>query len=447
MRGLCVVSLAALAACGQGSVVGPLQANRPSGTALGPSGKIHHVVIIFQENRSVDDLFNGFPGADTVRSGTNSEGQQVPLKPVSLTAPYDLGHSNSSFKVEYADGKMNGFSNVHSICKSVIVCTPRDIRAYGFVPRGEAKPLFDMAEQYVFGDRMFQTNQGPSFPAHQYILSGTSTISNGSSLRAAENPLNPLGLGPDGGCDSPPGALVTLIDSAGNEGQPVYPCFDRVSITDLLEKKSLSWRYYQAYIGPGLWNAPDAILRIRKSRAFRTNVVAPPSTILTDVANGKLADVVWVTPTAVASDHAYGTNGSGPSWVAAVVNAIGQSRFWNDTAIFVTWDDWGGWFDHVAPPLYNSYELGFRVPLVVVSPYAKTHYVSHVQHEFGSILKFTEETFGLGSMHTTDARADDLADCFNFSRAPRKFKKISAPFSRQYFLKQPASMQNPDNDF
>ena len=152
-----------------------------------------------------------------------------------------------------------------------------------------------------------------------------------------------------------------------------------------MTKKSLSWRYYQAYIGPGLWNGPDAILRIRESPTFRSNVLAPPSTVLTDIANGKLADVVWVTPTSHASDHAYANDGSGPSWVAAVVNAIGQSQYWNDTAIFVTWDDWGGWFDHVPPPVYNSYELGFRVPLVVVSPYAKAHYVSHVQHEFASI--------------------------------------------------------------
>jgi phospholipase C len=424
-----------------------MQANRLPDSSLGASGKIHHVVIIFQENRSVDNLFNGFPGADTVLSGTNSQGEKVPLKPVSLTAPYDVGHLNNSFKVEYAGGKMNGFNNVHSLCKSVIVCTPRDIRAYGYVPRSEAKPLFDMAEQYVFGDHMFQTNEGPSFPAHLYMVAGTSSIGNGSTLKVAENPTNPLGLGPDGGCDSPPGALVTLIDSAGNEGQPVYPCFNRLTLMDLLARKSFSWRYYEGYIGPGLWNAPDDFLHIRESRAFRTEVSAPPSNVLTDIASGKLADVVWVTPTALASDHAYANNGSGPSWVATVVNAIGQSQYWKDTAIFVTWDDWGGWFDHVPPPLYNSYELGFRVPLVVVSPYAKAHYVSHAQHEFGSILKFTEETFGLGSLHATDVRADDLADCFNFSQPPRQFKRISAPFSARYFLSQPISKQNPDNDF
>jgi phospholipase C len=140
------------------------------------------------------------------------------------------------------------------------------------------------------------------------------------------------------------------------------------------------------------------------------------------------------------------TDGSGPSWVASVVNAVGESRYWDSTAIFLIWDDWGGWYDHVAPKVYDSYELGFRVPLIVISPYAKLGYVSHVPHEFGSILKFTEETFGLPSMGTTDARADDLSDCFNFSQSPTPFTPISAPLSPSYFLKQPVSSRPPDDD-
>ena len=174
---------------------------------------------------------------------------------------------------------------------------------------------------------------------------------------------------------------------------------------------------------------------------------APPSQVLDDIDAGTLANVVWITPTAAASDHAGTTNGSGPSWVASVVNKIGQSKYWNDTAIFVTWDDWGGWYDPIMPQIYNSYELGFRVPLLVISPYAKRHYISTVQHEFGSILKFTEETFNLGSLGTTDIRADDLSDCFDFSKAPSKFQRIAAPHGAAYFLKQLVSPQEPDDDF
>ncbi len=432
--------LVALAACTQSGAA--VNVSAPTAAAAASSSKIQHVVIIFQENRSTDDLFNGLPGADTVRSGPNSDGKQVSLRPIPLTAPYDLSHTHAGFLTEYASGEENGWNEERSTCEGAIVCLPSDLRAYGYVPHNEIQPYWIMATRYAFGDHMFQTNQGPSFPAHQYIVSGTSTVVNGSSLRASENPFNPK-TGPSGGCDSPSGALVTLINPAGKESQKAYPCFNRISMMELADRAGLTWRYYQATPGPGIWNGPDAVLRIRESGEFSTDVVSPSSQILTDIANGELANIVWVTPTGLSSDHALATNGSGPSWVASVVNAIGESQYWNSTAIFVTWDDWGGWFDHVPPPQYNSYELSFRVPLIVISPYAKSHYISHVQHEFGSILKFTEETFGLPSLHTTDVRSDDLMDCFDFSAPPKKFKRIPAKYPPSYFLTQPST--EPDD--
>jgi uncharacterized repeat protein (TIGR03803 family) len=403
------------------------------------------VVIIVQENRTVDNLFNGLPGADTVHSGLNSKGLRIPLRPFGLTTPYDLGHTHGSFETEYDGGKLDGFDKVTGRCFNLNLCPAPQIRAYGYVPRKAAAPYFVMAEQYAFADRMFQTNEGPSFPAHQYIVSGTSSVGSGSSLRAADNPFTLAGV-PTGGCDSPAGSLVALIDAKGAEHQYVYPCFRRIALMDLIDAKSLTWRYYQASAGAGLWNAPDAIVRVRDSREFARDVVRPSAQVLKHIAGGRLADVVWITPTGLASDHARSTNGSGPSWVAAIVNAIGKSSYWGSTAIFVTWDDWGGWYDHVAPPRYNSYELSFRVPLIVISPYAKSRYVSHRQHEFGSILKYVEETFGLPSLHTTDERADDLSDCFDYSQAPRTFKTIPAPLPPKYFLQNPLGGGPPDDD-
>ena len=184
----------------------------------------------------------------------------------------------------------------------------------------------------------------------------------------------------------------------------------------------------------------DAIYSIWSNPVeMAANVVAPPSQVLKDISNGQLASVVWVTPTFATSDHPRYTNGSGPSWVTSIVNAIGASPYWQNTAIFVVWDDWGGFYDHVPPPIYNSFELGFRVPLIVVSPYAKTGCVSHVRHEFGSILKFIEETFSLPSLGTTDARADDLSDCFSFSQMPRRYRHVSTKYPPEYFLLQPSS--------
>ena len=125
----------------------------------------------------------------------------------------------------------------------------------------------------------------------------------------------------------------------------------------------------------------------RRSEIYSANVITPSSRFLTDIGNGYLANVTWITPSTAESDHSLRNNGSGPSWVASIVNAIGDSKYWGTTAIFVVWDDWGGWFDHVPPTRYNSYELSFRVPLLVISPYAKRGYISTVHHEFGSILK------------------------------------------------------------
>jgi phospholipase C len=409
------------------------------------STPISHVVIIIQENRSVDDLFNGFPGADTVKSGRNSHGRTIGLKPDPLTGPYDVSHAHSAFLTEYANGKLNGFDRVTSHCNVQSQCPPQKVRAYVYVPESEVKPYWSMAKQYAFADQMFQTNEGPSFPAHQYLVSGTSTIKTGSTLRASEEPRRPSGT-VTGGCSSPKGSLVQVIDPSGSENQTVFPCFHRLSLMQEADAASVSWRYYQAHGHSGAWNAPDALRPIWKSVAYHDDVSYPPSNIFTDIANRDLASIVWVTPTAAASDHAGTTDGSGPSWVASVVNAIGQSRYWDSTAIFVVWDDWGGWYDHVAPKIRNSYELGFRVPLVVISAYTKRHYVSHVQHEFGSILKFTEERLGLPSLGTTDVAADDLSDCFDFNAPPRRFKRIHAKYSARYFLDRPPSDKDPDAD-
>jgi phospholipase C len=158
----------------------------------------------------------------------------------------------------------------------------------------------------------------------------------------------------------------------------------------LMNGRGITWRYYEEFGGSGQWHAVDALEDIREGRSY-ANVIWPSKRILHDVAAGKLQDVTFVTPRASASDHAGQNNGTGPSWIASIVNAIGESPYWKDTAIVVIWDDWGGWYDHVAPHVYNSFELGFRVPMIVISPYAKPGYVSHVTYEFGSILKFIEK--------------------------------------------------------
>ena len=445
-RVLCAVLVAAISAsCGQtGAGAVRFVPAVPQPASLFARPQIAHVVIIVQENRTPDNLFHGLPNAEIANSGLNSHGKMVPLRPVALRSTIDLQHTHSGFETEYANGRMNGFDRARSGCNGN--CPPPGVRAYSYVRPADAAAYLIMAERYAFADHMFQSNEGPSFPAHQYIISGTSTPVAGSRFRASENPGGSV-PGKKGGCDSPPGTSVKLIDLNGREGGRAFPCFERPTLADLLEARNHTWRYYQEYSGPGFWNAFDAIEHLWKRPDFAAHVVSPSATILNDIASGRLADVSWVMPPGVASDHGGWSNGTGPSWVASVVNAIGTSRYWNDTVIFITWDDWGGWYDHVAPPVRDSYELGFRVPLIVVSPYAKPGYVSHRVHEFGSILKFVEHLYGLGSMGTSDARADDLNDTLQLNAPPQRFRPIPAAVPPSYFLRlSPADEPKDDID-
>jgi phospholipase C len=432
-------------------------------------GKINHVVIIFQENRTPDNLFHDpvliNRGADIASSGLNSQNQTITLTPVPLVTEYDLGHSHHAFLSEWNNGLMNGADQVKVSCpQGNPNCAPPN-PWFQYVRASDVQPYFTLAETYTFGDRMFQTNQGPSFPAHQYIVSGTSAISEKSNFDVSENPTNTAQA--QTGCIAPPDAVVKIIDTTDsnpdtNETQTIYPCVDHPTLTDLLDAKSINWKYYTPVVG-SIWTAPNGILHMCGPDApppnasncvgaeWTNHVVIGQTQVLNDIGAGKLAAVSWVIPTNKASDHASGNDGSGPSWVASVVNAIGTSPYWKDTAIIITWDDWGGWFDHVPPPLiHNSYEYGLRVPLIVVSPYAKAAYISHVNHDFGSILKFIEKEFSLPEIDPAvgyaDSRADDLSDCFDFNQTPLPFTRVAAPLDAQYFLNDKSPPEGPDDD-
>jgi len=435
-----------------------------------PPSKIKHVVILFQENRTPDNLFHDpvlmARGADIASTGQVSTGQTVPLSPVSLGIVYDFGHAHVSFLTGWNHGQMNGFDQDGTYCPpGQPNCAPAYAQ-YQYVQASDVQPYFTLAETYTFGDRMFQTNQGPSFAAHQYIISGTSAISEKSVIYAAEVPLLAQGLS---GCIAPPQAYVQLIDTtnpnpATNETQTAYPCFDHPTLTDLLDSKGISWKYYTPMAG-SLWTAPDSILHMCgpnlpppngtscTAAEWTNHVVIPETQVLTDIAAGQLAAVSWVIPKGQNSDHpAYNQNNGGPSWVASIVNAIGTSAYWADTAIIITWDDWGGWYDHVPPPsVHNSYEDGMRVPLIVVSPYARPAHISHQNYDFGSVLKFVETTFNLPEIdpafHYADARAVDFYDdCFDFNQTPLPFTPIKAPLDASYFLNDKSPPAPPDDD-
>ena len=453
--------LLSLNGCGSGSI---------SPTTTIPPGTIQHVVIIFQENRTPDNLFHDpaliAKGADITSTGTDSSGNPVPLTATSLGVDYDLSHAHSAFVAMYDGGKMDGANNVTVSCSKTATNCPPPNPQFLYVQSSDVGPYFQLAEQYTFGDRMFQTNQGPSFPAHQFIISGTSAPTATSNLFIAETANRVPNAGNQTGCLAPPAELVSVIDPSGNESSTMYPCADHPTLTDELNAKGITWRYYTPSAG-SLWTGPNAIQHVCGPNVpppnatacigsdWTNSVVIPETQVLTDISSGKLAQVSWVIPTGLNSDHAGNalTTG-GPSWVASIVNAIGNSSYWSNTAIIITWDDWGGWYDHVAPPSIvndgtswgSGYVYGFRVPLVVVSPYAKAGYISHFNHDFGSILNLVEKTFSLPSLGYADARADDLSDCFNFNQTPIPFKTINAPLNAAYFLHDKRPRIDPDDD-
>ncbi len=287
---------------------------------------------------------------------------------------------------------------------------------------------------------MFPSQLDESYTAHQFLIAAQA-----GGVVDAPNAA-------PWGCDAPPGTIIHEMTPARAWGTGVFPCFTYRTLGDELDDRGLPWTYYApnltADVGGLAWTAYDAINGIRHGPDWKKNIVWPETKVIGDVAAGKLGAVTWVVPDWVNSDHSGNDSTTGPAWVASVVNAIGASPVWRSTAIFIVWDDWGGWYDHVPPPQVDLFGLGIRVPLIVVSPYAKSGYVSHVQYEFGSILQFAETRFDLAPLAAADARANPHDDCFDFSQPPRR----DLPQSRQRRpgerspLSRPPSGRAPDSD-
>lgn len=466
---LAALMVCALPACKGGSGL-PASAVPPVAGATNPldviqplasSGKIKHVIIIVQENRSFNNLFHGYPGATTQSYGYTSTGKKVALKPVSIATKWDLEHNpngmeaacNGTGSVPGTDCRMNGFDKEFWKCGPGTNGGPCPIKLppYAYVPHSQVKPYFDMAGQYVLTDQMYASNfDSESFISHQYIIAGV-------------NPEKSVGS-PDGawGC---PGGKADQIKILGKDRalgpQTEEPCWNPTTLGDELDAKSISWAFYAVALpgsknvplgsgssnGHGIWSAYQAIQHIYQGADWTNDVISPPQQFITDVKNGNLRSVTWVTPTFANSDHGGNDSTTGPSWVTSLVNTIGESQYWDSSAIFIFWDDYGGWYDPEPPKYLDNDGLGFRLPMLIISPYAKQGYVSHVHYEHGSILRFVEDQFGLPRMAASDKRATSPAqDCFDFNQAPRQFVPFTSSYDTNYFLHQPPDPRPPDSD-
>jgi phospholipase C len=461
--------------CGCGGIAAspglavPNQRSSPTASRHATQSKIAHIVIIVQENRSFNNLFYGYPGAKTATYGYNTNGEKIELQPVTIATKWDLEHNakgyfascNGTGKIPGTKCRMNGFDNeVWGCSASGKPRCPNANPPYSYVPRKQTAPYFSMARQFVLADEMYASNfDVSSFISHQYIIAGV-------------NPDHTYDYPDEGwGCPGAPGDAVGVLGAKRNTNDTgsVFPCWDPPTLGDELDAAGLPWAFYAVPLGTkgsgtlcgsgsdpkldgndertAIWSAYQTIKHICYGPDWNADVKSPPQQFLSDVKDGTLAAVTWVTPTYVNSDHGGNGSDTGPSWVASLVNAIGESQFWSSTAIFIFWDDPGGWYDPEPPAYVDNDGLGYRLPLLIISPYAKRGFVSHTHYEHGSILRFVEDQFGLARLSASDKRAKSpQADCFDFNRPPRKFVKIKAAYDADYFIKQPLDTRPPDND-
>ncbi len=278
-----------------------------------PVGKsIKHVVIIIQENRSFDNMFSGFPGAEAPRFGHEGE-KKIALHSTPLE---DSGNIENNWRDSISgwnNGKMNGFSHEH------FYGGPRDY-AYAYVPRAESAPYWAMAEQYVLADHMFPTEFGPSFTAHLSLIAGNTDIKQGPIAEVdAPNRIT-------WGCDAPPGTRsFTLNVHRVERFNGPFPCFTRfATLAGVLDAAGVSWKYYASplkQIGGKVWSEFSAIRAVRYGPDWK-NVISPQTRILDDVPGGALAGVSWITPDWKDSDHTGSGYNDGPSWVASIATPI-----------------------------------------------------------------------------------------------------------------------------
>lgn len=380
-----------------------------------PDIPIKHIIYIVKENRSYDNYFGRYPEGDGATTGQISNGKTVKLSVASDVLEPDLGHGFFDAVRGINGGKMNGFDQVTN---------GESLHGYSAFTRDGIPNYWAYADNFVLGDRMFSSMYGPTFPEHLYTIGAQAAGVVGNKLETDQ---------PGGYCDDlgeTVYAFQKLTDEErkevmkaeeqadtgriGDFWEEVRACFDFKTMPDMLNKHGISWRYYDE---DGSWyNAILAIDHLFNSKYWGPNVV-PQDEFIPDVQNGKLARVTWLIPGEGNNEHPGGPSVcAGENWSVEVINAVMNSKYWKNTAIFLTWDDFGGFYDHVVPPHLDEMGLGPREPLLIISPWAKQGFVDSTTYEFSSVLKFIETVYNLPSLTDRDRAASDMLNAFDFSQ-------------------------------
>lgn len=381
-------------------------------STIGVSSPIKHVVVIMQENRSFDNYFGTFPGANGIPPGTC-----VPVDPNKSAIPCDapfhtrsvtvpkhttgtLCHVYACANTDYNGGSMNGFIVGQKGNETMAYYNSKTIPNY-----------WQYASHYVLADDFFSSIFGYSLPNHWFAVAGDS-----------------------------PGYVVGNLPRT-NQTEYLREANLVSTIADLLRNSTVSWKYYDKATGTCYSCAQSTHLVDNLLDPFAAKASTYTSgysshfvnrtTIFQNIANGALPQVSWVIPSYPISEHAPYNITDGMLWTTSVINALMQSQYWSNTLIILTWDDYGGFYDHVAPPLLAGQRLGFRVPAIFISPYAKMGFIDHTAYSFESILRFIEWNFNLPSLTERDAQANNIMNALNFSsQNPSHVIPISASASR-----------------
>ncbi|GAC1633723.1 MAG: hypothetical protein NVS4B2_19760 [Chloroflexota bacterium] len=368
------------------------------------SSPIKHVIIIVRENHSFDNIFGLYPGADGTTRARLTNGRSVRLNRTPDHTELDIAHAGDAAAVAVNMGRMNGFDLLPGAIQG-----GRDVADSQFLP-SDVPAYWSYARHFTLDDRFFSTILGPSYPNHLVTIAA-------SSYNTVDNPQGQVRHA--WGCDGGPFSVVVAINPSTGRHYLEKPCFDIRTMADTMQQHHVSWKYYApgAYNSGYIWSAFDSIRHIRFSNLWRTNVPSDTS-FIRDVNAGRLPSVSWLVTNEELSEHPPYSMCAGENWTVRQINAVMHSRLWPSTAIVLTWDDFGGFYDHVPPPRRDYISLGPRVPTIVISPYARPHAVDHNVLEFDSILKFVEDTFSLPRLTDRDRTAHSLSSSFNLGQAP-----------------------------
>ncbi len=371
----------------------------------GSAGVVKHIVFIIKENRSFDNYFGTYPGANGATTGKLSTGQTIALGRTPDPASHDIGHEWRDAHIDVDAGKMDAFDQGFNCSLA------GDLLCMTQFQQSDIPNYWSYAKTYELADEAFSNVQSGSFPAHVMLVSG-------STQNALDNPHSSHQA--QWGCDAIAGTTVASMDS-NFVVSSVFPCYNATTLADLADSAGVSWKDYSGLSGSSgyVYNPYRAFSSIINGPDWGTKVV-DQSQFITDAQTGKLPAISWLTPPSADTDHPPDSACVGENWTVQQINAImqGPRAQWSSTVIFLTWDDWGGFYDHVPPPYRDQFGLGIRVPFIIISPFAK-HALYHTEIEFSSVLRYMEETFGLPNLGGADTIANDLQDAFNYRQTPR----------------------------